>query len=296
VPPLDIRRFRDAYRSAVADVMPFITPERQAVIARHNLGQAPGRHDLGEYLRASEKRYVRALELYNASPTAAAKEPRVLDVGGFLAAFPLALARMDVDVTLAEEYGYYYGAFDDLKAFLEAQGVTVWGGDFTKPLDTAGRSYALVANMAMVEHLADSPRQLMGNLRSVVADDGRLVLEIPNIAYWPTRLRALRGRSVHQPLELVYGSDPPFLGHHREYTEAEMRQLLEWSGFSVDRLVTLNYSSVLPAGRAARAYTALVYAPIRLRSCRELLLALASPSVSEWRGDATPPGPGAGSR
>lgn len=279
---VDPDRFRSAYRQAVREIAPFLTRERQTAIARHNLGLHPDRYDLLSYLQASERRYVRAVERFNEHSGPAGHQPTVLDVGGFLGAFPLALARIGADVTLAEEYGYYGAAFDDLKLFLEREGVTIWPADFTQPLpeQPAGR-FALVTNMAMLEHLPSSPKQLMDNLRGSVEDHGTLIVEVPNIAYWPNRLRALRGQSIHQEFELYYASEPPFMGHHREYSVDELRALLGWSGFDVQAIDLHNYSLSLRSGSLLdRLYVLGVYLwPTLLsRNCREVIMATARPA------------------
>ncbi len=277
---IDREAFRAAYRQATREIEPFLTPDRLAVIARHNLGLHPDRFDIRSYLRASERRYVRAVDRFNQYGDASV-QPSALDVGGFLGAFPLALSRVGVSVTLVEEYDYYYGAFDDLKEYLEHQGVEVWAADFTKPLaGPSPRRFSFVTNMAMLEHLPSSPRQLMENLRACLTDRGIAIVEVPNIAYWPTRLRALRGQSIHQAYDFYYQSEPPFMGHHREYTASELQDLLGWSGFTVQAIDGFNYSLTLRAGGwRERLYVLLVYMwpTVLFRGCREVLMATARP-------------------
>jgi 2-polyprenyl-3-methyl-5-hydroxy-6-metoxy-1,4-benzoquinol methylase len=279
--PIDREAFRAAYRQATREIEPFLSRDRLAVIARHNLGLHPDRFDIRSYLRASERRYVLAVDQFNQYGDVSASETSALDVGGFLGAFPLALSRVGVQVTLVEEYDYYYGAFDDLKAFLESQDVEVWAADFTKPLAEAStRRFTFVTNMAMLEHLPSSPKQLMDNLRACVQDQGIVIVEVPNIAYWPTRLRALRGQSVHQSYDLYYGSEPPFMGHHREYTAAELRDLLGWSGFTIEAINGHNYSLTLrEGGLRGRLYVFVMYMWLTLLfpGCREVLTATARP-------------------
>ena len=82
----------------------------------------------------------------------------------------------------------------------------------------------------------------MGNVRRCVRDDGLAAVEVPNIAYWPKRMRALPGGSVHQPFELLYASVPPFTAPDREYTAAEVTQLLGLTGFHALSVETFNYS------------------------------------------------------
>ncbi len=273
-------QFRSVYRQAVRDVMRFITRERQIVIARHDVSLHPDRHDLGTYLRASERRYLELVRLCNRHAVHAPAETRALEVGGFLGAYPLTLARLNIPVTLAEQYGYYYGALDELAAFLEREGVKIWDVDFTEPLPDLGDRFTVVSNMAMLEHLASSPKALMENLRTYTAGNGLVVVEIPNVAYWPNRLEALRGDSIHQPLDLVYASTPPYLGHHREYTIAEVHALLDWSGFAPVETSMFNYSLSLRRGTwGERLYVLLVYLwpTLLFRACREIIMAAARP-------------------
>jgi hypothetical protein len=277
---IDPTRFRHVYRQSVADVMRFITRERQAVIARHDLSLHPDKFDLGVYLRTSERRYLELVSLVNRHASQLNGTPRALEVGGFLGAYPLTLARLDIPVTLVEKYGYYYGALDELAAFLSAHGVQIWDADFTESTAATKERFTLVSNMAMLEHLASSPKTLMENLRSCIDERGLLIVEMPNVAYWPNRLEAMRGLSIHQPLDLVYASLPPYLGHHREYTVAELKNLLGWSGFHVREVSLFNYSLSLRHGTwLARLYTALVYLwpTMIFPACRELIMAVAAP-------------------
>lgn len=262
--------------------MRFITRERQALFARHDLSLHPDKHDLAVYLFASERRYLRLAQLCNRNARFERRNARALEVGGFLGAYPLTLARLGIPATLVEQYGYYYGALDDLASFLTSEGVTIWDADFTEPLAAAPQErFTLVTNMAMLEHLASSPRILMRNIRACVADNGLLIVEMPNVAYWPNRLEALRGDSIHQPFDLVYASVPPYLGHHREYTVSEVGDLLKWTGFAPSEVSLFNYSLSLRRGTwFERLYTFAVYLwpTILFPACREIIMAAAAPS------------------
>jgi 2-polyprenyl-3-methyl-5-hydroxy-6-metoxy-1,4-benzoquinol methylase len=248
-PPLiEPSAFRDAYLQAVQDVMRFVTPERQSVIARHDASLLPANHDLGLYLRASVTRYRQLVRLVNAHARVDRAAVRALEVGGFLGAYPLALARLGISVTLVEHYEYYDGALDELAGYLAASGVEIWDVDFTAKLEVEPPQYTLVTNMAMIEHLPDSPKQLLENLRASTAATGLLVLEVPNIAYYHRRRQLLLGRSVHPELEQLYISEIPYVGHRREYTAAELAQLVSWTGMHVCETVLFNYSLSLRRG------------------------------------------------
>lgn len=271
---MDTVAFRRVYQQAVDDILPFLTPDRLAVVARHNPGWQPDKFNHEAYLRTSEVRYIAALDIY-ASHASPPDQLRTLEVGGFMAAFPLALTRIGVQSTLSEKYGYYYGAFDDLRDFITAEGVDVWDLDLTEPVKPfPSERFDIVTAMAIIEHLAHSPRVLLEQCRNLLDAGGRLVLDTPNLGYWPTRIGALRGRSPMAPIEHVFHADIPFTGHHREYTEAELRAVIEWSGMRVEALSTCNYSP-WPDGRWWMRVAADLPRK-RVRALRELLLVCAS--------------------
>jgi 2-polyprenyl-3-methyl-5-hydroxy-6-metoxy-1,4-benzoquinol methylase len=276
-------RFATEYRRAVQEVMPFVTVENQKLIAEHNAGWHPDSFRFDAYLVLSERRYLRVIDGLNRLGRESGASPAVLDVGGFLGAFPLALARVGADVTLSEEYGYYGNAFDDLAEHLTGAGVTVWPADFTQPLkDPPPRRFDLVTAMAILEHLPNSPRVLMDNVYGCVAPDGLAAIEVPNIAYWPNRVRALKGESVHQPFGGYYASAVPFTGHHREYTAAELRQLLDWTGFDVASLECFNYTLDVRALSGTELLRTLIFMwpALLVESCREAILAMARPHAT----------------
>jgi SAM-dependent methyltransferase len=262
--------FATAYAEAVRAIVPFLTPERLETLARHNPGW---RHfDLAAYLENSRVRYQAALDVF-ARHTSMSLPTRFLDIGGFLGAFPLALCRLGVRVTLTERYDYYGGSLDELRDFLVAEGVEVWDNDLTEPLEPLpGERFDLVAAMAILEHLAHSPRPLLRNAHALLSENGRLVCDVPNIGYWPVRIGLLRGRSPLAPIADIYEAQVPFTGHHHEYTTDELAAVLEWSGFAVDELLTLNYTP-WPGGRLHPRRVA--GWPRRFASLREVVLACA---------------------
>lgn len=226
------------YRKAVGEIINLI-PDDLSHIGKHNRGWLSGGFD--EYLVNSEARYLRALNVIRNS-----ESKNILDVGGFLAAFPLALSRCGYKVSIAEKFGYYNGALDDIANLLLANGVEVIDADFT---DTAFSQieclnrFDCVTCMAVAEHLAHTPKYLLENIRSALVAEGHLVFEVPNIAFWPRRFSFFfKGSTVHSPIEDVYHSSIPFTGHHREYTLHDARFVIESANYKIVSEETFNYS------------------------------------------------------
>jgi hypothetical protein len=76
----------------------------------------------------------------------------------------------------------------------------------------------------------------------VLKPGGSIVLDTPNIAYLYNRERLARGESIMPPLASQFDCDPPFEGHHREYTMDEVRWMLERTAFEHVVIDAFNYS------------------------------------------------------
>lgn len=90
-------------------------------------------------------------------------------------------------------------------------------------------TYDLIVFAEVVEHLHASPVRVLSALREHLAPRGTLVLQTPNAAALPKRLKLLAGRN---PYELIR-EDPSNPGHFREYTLRELRGIAARSGFRV---------------------------------------------------------------
>jgi len=232
--------FSSVYQACVCEMAQRM-PTDWSALAKHNAGWRKGRFDAKDYLVTSEIRYWHALRFMMGEGV-----QRVLDVGGFLGSFPLALKRLGYDVAIAERYGYYGNAMEQIASHLAASGVRVIDADLTEPTgipqDLKCQFDALTC-MAVAEHLAHSPMMLMENLRDGLRPGGALLFEVPNVAYWPKRFAFFfRGETVHAPIAEVYHSAIPFTGHHREYTLQDARYVLTEAGFEIAEEQTFNYT------------------------------------------------------
>lgn len=232
--------FSSVYQACVREMAERM-PTDWSALAKHNAGWGNVRFDHQSYLITSEIRYWYALRFLLAEYAR-----NVLDVGGFLGPFPLALKRLGYEVAIAERYGYCGNTMDRIASHLDANGVRVIDADLTEPAgmpqDLQGRFDALTC-MAVAEHLTHSPKTLMDNLRDGLRPGGLLVIEVPNVAYWPKRYAFFfRGETVHSPIAEVYHSAIPFTGHHREYTLHDARYVLPEAGFEIIEEQAFNYT------------------------------------------------------
>jgi SAM-dependent methyltransferase len=182
---------------------------------------------------------------------------RILDVGcgaGYLAE---ALAVRDnhvVGVDARRVPGVETRVDEFLQVDLEREPI-VWRGP---PFD-----YVVLGDV--LEHLRE-PERLLAECRTLLADDGRLVVSVPNVAHWSVRLGLLFGRFPYAARGILDRS------HLRFYTLASIRAELDRAGFVVERVeaATSPLEELFP-GHAARPLARLATAAERL-------------GVRAWRG------------
>ena len=230
--------FEERYKACLREVTEYVTPAMLEEIASHCAGWHPARFDFRAYLSRSVVRFHRA---YLAVREAGART--VCDVGGFWGVFPLVLRDLGLDVTMTEARGYYSSAFDPLFSFLESRGVEVLDHDPFASEGGLGRRFDAVTVLAVLEHYPHSLRRFMTNVRAMMEPSGILYVEVPNIAYWPKRVAFLRhGVSPLPPIEEIWESEVPFIGHHHEFTMAELKAVARLAGLSVVREDYYNYT------------------------------------------------------
>ncbi|HEV8577948.1 MAG TPA: class I SAM-dependent methyltransferase [Thermoanaerobaculia bacterium] len=124
--------------------------------------------------------------------------------------------------------------------------VTAEGRHFAFDLNLAQRRenwrrdlprYDFVVMAEVLEHLYTSPQLVLSFVRTLLSDGGRLVLQTPNAASLPKRLKLLLGRNPSQMIRL----DPQNPGHFREYTRRELAGLAAELGFQVEQCTVAFY-------------------------------------------------------
>lgn len=232
--------FRKAYFEAVGDIMQLWTPEMQEEISRHNAAWKNA--DFRAYLEYSEVRYWLAIKcICNGRDVES-----LCDVGGFWGAFPLALRRLGLAVSMTEALEYYSGAFEPLFSYLRSQGVEVIDCDPFSSSAALDQRFDAVTAMAIIEHYPHSVKNFMRFANSVLDEGACFYLEVPNIAYWPKRAALLSGKTPLPDVATIFESAVPFIGHHHEYTMDELFTLARLSDMQVVDKVQFNYSFVGP--------------------------------------------------
>ncbi|HEX8749312.1 MAG TPA: methyltransferase domain-containing protein [Pyrinomonadaceae bacterium] len=134
---------------------------------------------------------------------------------------------------MTESLKYYNDSFDSLFAFIRGRGVEIFDYDPFEPDAALDKQFDVVTLMAVLEHYPHWHKTLMKNVSKLMKPEGKLYIEVPNIACWPKRIGLLRGRTPLAQIGDVYRSHLPFIGHHHEFTLAELRGLARLSRMRV---------------------------------------------------------------
>lgn len=231
--------------TATAKCISILDRDSLALLARHCPGLKT--FDWISYLMASrcriEKIYEALVRFYPEIDKGTGQSPKILDFGAWLGNFSLALRNEGLNVTAAEMWARYSPALDAQKRLLADNAIDC--------IDTTmivgrpqGPTFDIVLFMAVIEHLADSPRQLLRVLNNILKPGGLLILDTPNLAYIFNRRKLNRGESPYVPITEQFYTEFPFEGHVREYTAAELEWMLVQSGFEVLQTDFFNYAYI----------------------------------------------------
>lgn len=94
-------------------------------------------------------------------------------------------------------------------------------------LPRADEAFDMIVFTDIIEHLHDSPRDLLLQLLARLRPEGHLLVTVPNAVNLRKRLDVLRGRTNMSPFTGYYHSTPTWRGHVREYVADDLRQLAD---------------------------------------------------------------------
>lgn len=94
------------------------------------------------------------------------------------------------------------------------------------PLPKRGFDVVLMGDV--LEHLVD-PAQALRQVESLLDKNGSLVISLPNLVHWITRLKILLGHFEYQPMGTLDHT------HLRFFTKKTSRKLIESSGYRIVR-------------------------------------------------------------
>jgi len=193
------------------------------------------------YLRMNVVRVVRLVDLVRRRGF---ESGTLLELGSWFGSFALALRRLGYEVTACDRYASYDDAFACFVDLMRGEGIRVVSTTRDQELSQIADlgEFDVVIAAAVIEHVPHTPRHLLETMFGAVRAGGLLVLDTPNVARYWNRRALDRGDTIFQPLEIQYACEPPWEGHHREYTAAELKWLLERVGCEHVEVEFLDYN------------------------------------------------------
>lgn len=150
---------------------------------------------------------------------------------------------------IIQSMGYECSAFDDLQddwhlidnnrekilAFAQSFGVDLrLAADGYLPFEK--NSFDLVMAHDVLEHLHNSPRELLNDLAELVKPNGFLFITVPSAVNIKKRIKVLTGKTNLPDFDGFYWSSGAWRGHIREYVKDDLKALSEYLGFKIEEL------------------------------------------------------------
>ena len=110
----------------------------------------------------------------------------------------------------------------------------------TQVMSDAGTNFDMVMIHDVLEHLHDSPRDILLELLHLTNDQGMLYATVPNAGNIKKRAKLLFGGTNHPHYDHYYWHPHPYRGHVREYVKGDFLRLAQWLDLTVVELRDLN--------------------------------------------------------
>lgn len=179
---------------------------------------------------------------------------KIMDLGCGIGILPLSLKFLGYNVYGMDKHifsnkqspMFKIGEIEKLKKIWQDNDLKIIDRDVLDiPATDLQNNYDAVVNTAVIEHLKD-PKQFLSNANLFLKSGGLIFTMSPNLAVLYKRLRFLWGRSPAWDVKSFFDIGEKFVGHWREYTMSELKQMHGWTGFKIIEEKNCNVFS-LPA-------------------------------------------------
>lgn len=124
---------------------------------------------------------------------------------------------------------------DKILAFTRESGIEFrLADDSILPFDS--NSFDMVMMHDVLEHLHDSPRDLLNDLIELIKPEGFLFITVPNAVNIRKRIHVLFGRTNLPDFTVYYWYPGPWRGHIREYTKGDLTKLAGYLNLEIVEL------------------------------------------------------------
>lgn len=167
------------------------------------------------------------------------KDAKVLEIGSLLGVVSIALTQLGFSLTGTDIPEFY--ASTKLQELYKKNNIgfdKVNLHDYSLPY--ADESFDMVIICEVLEHLNFNPLPVLQEINRVVKKGGYIYVAMPNQVSIDNRLKMLRGRSIHDPIQYFFdqldrSKNIIVSRHWKEYTMAETVEMIDKMGFEIVR-------------------------------------------------------------
>jgi SAM-dependent methyltransferase len=184
-------------------------------------------------------------------------QPTLLDVGTQFGSLPAYAAKLGIHAA-AVDYGAFAQTYGEIAA---GNGVDYRQCDVgTERLPFSDGAFDFVTYTDVLEHHSFSSKRVFREIYRVLAPGGRLIVMTPNHASIYNRIKLFLGSSVNDEFDYFFetcAAQELYGGHHREYTQAEVKEALRRTQFRVMecRVVEQDFGPLLRYVRRHRRHS-----------------------------------------
>ena len=160
---------------------------------------------------------------------------RILDIGPHF--LTRCMNHFFGDAIVINTLGYFFHGMVPADIVDEHQEFDLNNAQFPTKWISYREQHDIIVMAEVIEHLHTAPVRVLKFLRSLMKDDGTLIVQTPNAVSWNRRVKLILGRNPYE--EIRESVDNP--GHFREYTEKELRSYCVDSGFTDPWIRKQNY-------------------------------------------------------
>lgn len=200
------------------------------------LAEARRRFPFPNYMERDEEAYREIAATVSRLVPPGAK---LLDLGAGACDKTAVLSLMGFDASACDDLGDPWHLAEGNRARVLAFAREV-GIDFRlnegQELPFARETFHMAMALNVLEHLHESPRNLLLRLLELVRPGGLLLVTVPNAVNVRKRIAVLRGRTNLPPFEEFFWSSAPWRGHVREYVKDDLERLVQNMGLQTVEL------------------------------------------------------------
>lgn len=190
-----------------------------------------------DYITLDVKQHTLHLGTAVLKVTADMPNPKLLDIGcgpmNITAAFAKCGFTCFAVDDLSDPWHLADNNRDRIQDFAQLMGIQFHLQDATYHIPFDKESFDVVLLNSVIEHLHESPRELLNQAFGFLKTGGVVVISMPNSVNLRKRISVLLGKTNFPPIHEFYHSQGLWRGHVREYTLAETEYVVKESGGDV---------------------------------------------------------------